>query len=226
MKIINNFNGLNIVLSEIVEDMKMEVLGIFTKFGKLDKIAPLSPGKTSSEWINSFLDITEAETEYPLIYSALRSFDEYTINVQGFIIHEVRDKLDSIDLMLNPDEVPPFPFGIKDKDKFADYIVDTLKGKAFDIKSKITDALLGLYAVPNKSMFAAITDLCDRLSFSYDHEKRTSVTDEWQYLYENYMRSIWKEEYDKQSGLKQIIGQWNDVIESLKAMNKPENFSI
>lgn len=32
---------------------------------------------------------TEAEAKYPLIYSALKSFDEYTINVQGFIIHEI-----------------------------------------------------------------------------------------------------------------------------------------
>ena len=119
---------------------------------------------------------------------------------------------------------PHFIFGIDQKDKLANEIVEELKGKAFDIKSKLTGALTDLYKIPNKSMFAAITDLCDRLSFS--KKGNDSVTLEWRYLYEDWMRQIWTEEYDKQSGLRQVIGEWNDIITSLKEMNKPECFNI
>lgn len=219
MKIINDFTSLNTVLSTIIENMKREVLDIFFKYGLLNRILSFDNNQYSSCWIESFLDKTDAESKYPILCKSLRSFENYTINVQGFIIHEVRDRLDSIDLMINRKN-PTFMFGIDQKDKLAAEIVDELMGKAFDIKSKLTGALTELYKVPNKSMFAAITDLCDRLSFS------KSITLEWKYLYEDWMRQIWTDEYDKQSGLRQVVGEWNNVISSLKEMNKPECFII
>ncbi|MGN0648842.1 MAG: hypothetical protein ACI4KM_00250 [Oscillospiraceae bacterium] len=223
MKIINDFTNLNTVLSEIIERMKLEILDVFFNNGLLNRIASFDKGYSSSDWIKSFLIKTDSDSKYPLIYEALKSFDNYTINVQGFIIHEVRDRLDSIDLMIYK-KYPHFIFGIDQKDKLANEIVEELKGKAFDIKSKLTGALTDLYKIPNKSMFAAITDLCDRLSFS--KKGNDSVTLEWRYLYEDWMRQIWTEEYDKQSGLRQVIGEWNDIITSLKEMNKPECFNI
>lgn len=223
MKIINDFTNLNTVLSVIIEGMKLEILDVFFDNGLLNRIASFDKGDLSSDWIKSFLIKTDSDSKYPLIYEALKSFENYTINVQGFIIHEVRDRLDSIDLMIYK-KYPHFIFGIDQKDKLANEIVEELKGKAFDIKSKLTGALTDLYKIPNKSMFAAITDLCDRLSFS--KKGNDSVTLEWRYLYEDWMRQIWTEEYDKQSGLRQVIGEWNDIITSLKEMNKPECFNI
>lgn len=223
MKIINDFTNLNTVLSEIIEGMKLEVLDIFFNNGLLNKIASFEKGNSSTDWINSFLAKTDSDSKYPLICAALKAFEKYTINVQGFIIHEVRDRLDSIDPMINKN-YPHFMFKIDQKDKLAAEIVDELKGKAFDIKAKLTGALVELYKVPNRSMFAAITDLCDRLSFS--KKDNDTVILEWHWLYEDWMRQIWTEEYDKQSGLRQVIGEWNDVISSLKEMNKPECFII
>lgn len=223
MKIINDFTNLNTVLSEIIEGMKLEILDVFFNNGLLNRIASFDKGDSSTDWINSFLAKTDSDSKYPLICEALKSFDNYTINVQGFIIHEVRDRLDTIDMMINKNS-PQFMFGIDQKDKLAAEIVEELKGKAFDIKSKLTGSLAELYKIPNKSMFAAITDLCDRLSFS--KKGNDSVTLEWRYLYEDWMRQIWTEEYDKQSGLRQVIGEWNNVISSLKEMNKPECFII
>lgn len=224
MRIIDDFLGLNTVLSGIVDKMKREVIGIFVGKGLLGRISPFDNGVSTSDWINDFLNRIEAEVKYPLIYKALRSFDKYTINVQGFIIHEIRDRLDTIDLSLCK-ETPSINHGLDDKDAVAKEIEELLKDRAFDIKSKISNALLGLYKVPNKSMFAAITDLCDRLSFSKQNESH-SVEREWQYLYEDWMRQIWTEEYDRQSGLQQVVGEWNDTIRSLKDGNKSESFTI
>lgn len=223
MKIIDDFTSLNAVLSSIIENMKKEVIGIFTESGLLGKISVLNSEISSTEWIEDFLAKTEAESRYPLIYTALKAFEKYTINVQGFIIHEVRDRLDTIDLAL---EDPPAISGrLNDKDRAAEEIVDMLKDRAFDIKSKLTSAFSEIYKVPNKSMFAAITDLCDRLCYSKQGENHR-VTLEWRYLYEDWMRQIWTEKYDQQSGMQQVAGEWNDTIRSLKTVNKSECFII
>lgn len=224
MRIIDDFTNLNTVLSDIVEKMKKEVIGIAADDGLLNRILPADSGVSSSEWIESFLSKTEAETDFPLIYSAFKAFEKYTINVQGFIIHEIRDKLDAIDLALNK-KTPEITHGLDDKDGLADEIVEILKSKAFDIRGDIKSALSELYKVPNKSMFAAVTDLCDRLSFSKSDENN-DVELEWRYLYENWMRQIWTEKYDAQSGLQQVAGEWNEVIRDLKDSNKPECFTI
>lgn len=224
MKIIDDFTSLNIILSKIIEDMKKEVIGILANIGLLNRICAFDANVSSSEWINDFLSKTEAKNKYPLIYSALKTFEDYTINVQGFIIHEVRDRLDTIDLALVKN-TPSINYGLTDKDSAAEEIVDMLKDRAFDIKSKLTRAFSEIYKVPNKSMFAAITDLCDRLSYSKQGSNH-NVTREWRYLYEDWMRQIWTEKYDQQSGMQQIAGEWNNTIHNLKIMNKLEYFSI
>lgn len=224
MRIIDDFISLNSVLSNIVENMKKEVIGILVDKGLLNRISPINSSISSSEWIEDFLNKTEAETKYPLIYSALKSFDEYTINVQGFIIHEIRDRLDTIDLALVK-KPPVITHGLGDKDGAATEIVEMLKDRAFDIRSRVKSALSELYKVPNKSMFAAVTDLCDRLSFSKLDENHT-VSLDWRYLYEDWMRQIWTDRYDTQSGLQQVVGKWNEIIKSLKDSNKPECFTI
>lgn len=224
MKIIDDFTSLNIILSAIVENMKREVIDILVNTGLLNKICIFNDNEPSSKWIEDFLNKTEAENKYPLIYSALRSFEDYTINVQGFIIHEVRDRLDVIDLALLK-ETPDISHGLADKEKAAKEIVDILKDRAFNIKSKLTSAFWGMYKIPNKSMFAAITDLCDRLSYSKQSDNH-HVTLEWRYLYEDWMHQIWTERYDQQSGMQQIAGEWNNTICSLKDMNQSEYFII
>ena len=100
MQIIDDFTELNNVLNKIVERMKDQVLHIFTDFdkGKLGLIYPL--GESSDEWIDGFLNLVEGEKNYPFLSSALRKFQSYTINVQGFLIHEIREQLDPIDISL------------------------------------------------------------------------------------------------------------------------------
>lgn len=224
MKIIDDFTSLNTILSNIIENMKKEVIDILANIGLLNKICEFDDNVSSSEWIENFLSKTEAENKYPLIYSAIKSFEDYTINVQGFIIHEVRDRLDTIDLALVK-EPPAISHGLADKESATEEIVDMLKDRAFDIKSKLTTAFSEIYKVPNRSMFAAITDLCDRLSFSKQGDNHR-VTLEWRYMYEDWMRQIWTQKYDQQSGMQQVAGEWNDTIHSLKAMNKSECFII
>lgn len=82
-----------------------------------------------------------------------------------------------------------------------------------------------LYKTPNGSMFAAIKDLYDRITYTMvDNENK--IEEEWRYLYEDWMHLIWKDEYQQESAMQSITEQWNTAISNLKETNKFEYFTI
>lgn len=229
MQIIDDFTELNNVLSKIVERMKKQVLHIFTDDdkGKLGLVYPL--GDSSDEWIDGFLDLIEGEKKYPFLSDALRKFQFYTINVQGFLIHEIREQLDPIDISLpRPDgssSVPQISGSMAQPELVAEEIVEWLKNYAEDVHDNIEITLRDLYKTPNRSMFAAIKDLYDRITYTMaDNESK--IAEEWRYLYEDWMHLIWKDEYQQQSAVKVVAEEWNDVVSKLKDINKQEYFII
>lgn len=229
MQIIDDFTELNNVLYKIVERMKNQVLHIFTDEdkGKLGLVYPL--GDSSDEWINGFLNLVEGEKKYPFLSDALRKFQFYTINVQGFLIHEIREQLDPIDISLpRPDgssSVPQISGSMAQPELVAEEIVEWLKNYAEDVHDNVEITLRDLYKTPNRSMFAAIKDLYDRITYTMaDNESK--IAEEWRYLYEDWMHLIWKEEYQQQSAVKVVAEEWNDVVSKLKDINKQEYFII
>lgn len=229
MQIIDDFIELNNVLKKLVERMKQQVLHIFTDAdkGKLGLVYPL--GDSSDDWIDKFLDLVEGERKYPFLSDALRKFQSYTINVQGFLIHEIREQLDPIDISLpRPDgssSVPQISGSMAQPELVAEEIVEWLKTYAEDVHDNVEIALKDLYKTPNRSMFAAIKDLYDRITYTMaDNESK--IAEEWRYLYEDWMHMIWKEEYQQQSAVKVVAEQWNDVVSKLKDINKQEYFII
>ncbi len=229
MQIIDDFTELNNVLYTIVERMKKQVLHIFTDDdkGKLGLVYPL--GDSSDEWIDGFLNLVEGEKKYPFLSDALRKFQSYTINVQGFLIHEIREQLDPIDISLpRPDgssSVPQISGSMAQPELVAEEIVEWLKTYAEDVHDNVEITLQDVYKTPNRSMFAAIKDLYDRITYTMaDNESK--IAEEWRYLYEDWMHLIWKDEYQQQSAVKVIADEWNDVVSKLKEINKPEYFII
>lgn len=229
MQIIDDFTELNNVLNKIVERMKNQVLHIFTDEdkGRLGLVYPL--GDSSDEWIDGFLNLVEGEKKYPFLSDALRKFQFYTINVQGFLIHEIREQLDPIDISLpRPDgssSVPQISGSMAQPELVAEEIVEWLKNYAEDVHDNIEITLRDLYKTPNRSMFAAIKDLYDRITYTMaDNESK--IAEEWRYLYEDWMHLIWKDEYQQQSAVKIVAEEWNDVVSKLKDINKQEYFII
>ena len=229
MQIIDDFTELNNVLYDIVERMKKKVLHIFTDEdkGRLGLVYPLDC--SSDEWIDGFLDLVEGEKKYPFLSDALRKFQSYTINVQGFLIHEIREQLDPIDISLpRPDgssSVPQISGSMAQPELVAEEIVEWLKTYAEDVHDNVEITLKDLYKTPNRSMFAAIKDLYDRITYTMaDNESK--IAEEWRYLYEDWMHLIWKEEYQQQSAVKVVAEEWNDVVSKLKDINKHEYFII
>lgn len=223
MRIIDDFTQLNDVLDKLVERMKKEVLNIFVspEIGRLGFVYPMEG--TSSDWIEGFINKVDAENKYPIIASSLRKFKAYGINVQGFLIHEVRDKLDPIDVSLVGQ--PVLNEQLTNLDLVAKQIVEFLKTNIEIVHEKIEKALAELYTIPNRSMFAAVKDLTDRLTYTRA-DGENAVAYEWQCLYEDWLFLIWKEEYDQEDAIRSIADKWNNVVKSLKDINKLEYFSI
>lgn len=223
MKIIDDFTQLNDVLDKLVESMKKEVLEIFVshEIGRLGYIYPMTG--SSSEWIEGFISKIEAEKNYPIIASSLKKFEAYGVNVQGFLIHEVRDKLDPIDVSLvGP---PPLNEQLDNLKSVAKQIVEFLKTNIETVHEKIEKALPQLYKIPNRSMFAAVKDLADRLTYTRA-DGENIVAYEWQCLYEDWMHMVWKDEYDQENALISVTAKWTQVVSNLKEINNLDYFLI
>ena len=225
--IIDDFNELNNVFDAMVESMKKEVLHIFTDEdkGRLGFIKSLDDKAPSSEWINDFLEKTNAKEEYPVLDDALRKFNKYSIDVQGFLIPKVRNQLDLIDPALNGGMET---VNGKSKEEQADDIIELLNDKAYRIRENIKHELVDLSSAPHLSMFAAIADLHDRLNYARDNAggEQIDTKEQWRYLYENWMHLIWKDEYEAKSGLVSVAKQWNELISKLKEMDDQKSFVI
>ena len=223
IKIIDDFNELNDVLNNIIEKMKKKVINILAdqNIGGLGLIEPFDDSVSSSDWINRFLEKTNAKEKYPLLADALGKFDEYSINVQGFLIHQIRNQLDPIDPALLGG-IPRLYNKLEEKDALAKEITELLKECAYQIKENISDQISDLSIVPNLSMFAAIKDLYDRLTYA-DNGKTDK---QWEHLYQDWMHLIWKNEYEAKSGLVSVAKDWNELISKLKEMDDQKSFVI
>ena len=223
MRIIDDFTQLNDVLDKLVETMKKEVLRIFIspEIGRLGFVYPME--STSSEWIEGFINKVDAEKNYPVIASSLKKFEAFGINVQGFLIHEVRDKLDPIDVTLVGQ--PVLNEQLTNLGYVAKQIVEFLKTNIETVHEEIEKALAQLYIVPNRSMFAAVKDLTDRLTYTRA-EGENKVAYEWQCLYEDWMHMIWKDEYEQENAFRSVADRWIQVVTSLKDKNNLDYFTI
>lgn len=240
LSIIDDFTQLDVVLEKLVEEMKRKVLTIFVddSYGRLGQIVPMTSKMTSEQWIDLFLEKIDGKNNYPLLTAALLKFQLYTINVQGFLIHEVRDQLDIIDITIpkkNEGEDPKPPeisAPRNDYEGVADEVYEWLRTYSETIYDNVKIALQDLYKTPNKSLFAAIKDLHDRITFAIVDDNDDSVdtvdsiADEWTYLYEDWLALIWKNDYQKENAMLSIAEEWNEVTEAISKLNSIEFFTI
>ncbi len=225
IKIIDNFTELDDVLTEIVNTMKYEVLSILAdkENGKLGTILEVG-NNTPDEWLTKLINKIDCQKKYPLIYKALDSFRMFSIHVQGFLIYEVRDKLDLIDFSLRK-QPPLLNFTLEQKEELAEDITICLRNYIENVYAELEIVLSTLYSIPNRAMFAAIKDLYDRATYS-KKDNSFSVTDEWRYLYEDWIHMVWSNQYNSHISMKNVTENWNQMISDLKAYHKKNLFLI
>ena len=226
LEIIDAFNALDLTLSDLVNKMKVEVLSIFAGIdkGRLSTIG--GDVKDPVEWIDHFIDRIKGETDYPIITTALRTFRDFHCSVQGFMIYEIRNKLDRIDYSIQQQQ-PKLRNGLDNKPKLAREIYTILTNEIEEVHNNIENSLNTLYKIPNRAMFAAIKDLYDRCAFE-DRKNKSPlpVTIEWQRLYRKWAPEVWREEYSAKQSAHEIAGEFNNLADSIAKYSNKANFEI
>lgn len=229
LNIIDAFMSLDSDLHKLVSSMKNEVLDIFRNEDK-GRLKLLIGNEIENDdpniWIDAFLTKTEAAEKYPTLASAFEKFKNFECTVQGFLIYEVRDKLNIIDEALVT-QLPKIYAGLTNKAKIAEELVEMLNDRISVIHNELRSVLNALYKVPNRAMYAAITDLYDRAFL----ENRDSMGDyevetQWEYLYEDWMHILWKEEYEKEMSTQNKVRELNDIVNEIKKYNNRSIFEI
>lgn len=225
IRIINRFMELDIALEDLVCQTKLEIVRILTEDdkGRLGKIFPLDK-LSPDEWIAGFIAKTDCDKKYPLLANALMNLKKFTINVQGFLIYEIRRNLDIIDFSLQK-EIPEFFAELNDNDAVAEEIVDLLKDRAQRVHKGIKQTLSSLHSVPNKAIFAAVKDFYDRAAYAGSDEP-FSVTEQWRNLYEEWISIIWADEYKAHFTQQDKAAAWDNAIRRFKAHGKKEFFTV
>ncbi len=225
IEIINAFLDLNLVLDKLVNDLKLEVLHILIddSNGRLGNILPLE-NNSSVEWIDKFIDKTDCNNKYPKIAQALLSLRGFSINVQGFLIYEIRRSLDVIDFSLLP-QTFEINSSLADKDAIADEIIIWLNSYADKVHNKVEENLRKLNSVPNKAIFAALKDFYDRAAYS-GRDEMTTVIDEWHDLYEDWISAVWADKYKSHFSLKVQAEELENMIAEFKKLNIEDTFMV
>lgn len=229
LDIIDAFLSLDSDLSELIIDMKNEVLNIFRDQDKGRLELLVSKDGDCSEpnnWIDAFLEKTDAANEYAIISSSFIKLKNFKCTVQGFLIYEIRDRLDRIDQSIQT-QLPRIRAGLDNKERIADEIVNILSDAVTEIHNELRGVLDSLAKVPNQAMFAAIKDLYDRVFL----EARSSLGEEnaeiqWEYLYQNWKHIIWKDEFEKEMSVQNKAKEINGIVDGIKKYNKQAFFEI
>lgn len=226
LEIIDAFTALDLTLSDLVNKMKIEVLSIFSGIDK-GKLSTIGGDVTDPvEWIDHFIDRIKGETDYPILTAALRAFKDFHCSVQGFMIYEVRNKLDRIDYSIQQQQ-PRLRNGLDNKPKLAHEIYTILTNEIEEVHNNIESSLNALYKIPNRAMFAAIKDLYDRCAFEDRKDKSPlPVTIEWQRLYRKWAPEVWREEYSAKQSAHEIAEEFNNLADSITQCNNKANFEI
>ena len=225
IQIINRFLELDATLEILVHETKSEVINILADDdkGRLGKVFPLE-NHSPEEWIDGFTEKTECAKKYPLLMKALTSLKDFTINVQGFLIYEIRRNLDVIDFSLQP-QTPEISTVFGENDHIADEIITWLKLYAEKLHDGIEVTLKKLNSVPNKARFAALKDFYDRATYA-GRDETLDVLTQWRYLYEDWMSVIWADKYKRHFSLKGQAVEWDGMIAQFKAQNKNDLFTV
>lgn len=214
MAIIDDFLELDDTLCSIVDTLKDRIIKILVEEGKLGLLIPYD-GDTPDVWLETFRTKISADgNRYPLISEAIRKLEEFHISVEGFLIYEVRDKLDALDPSLHAQN-PQIKGGGENKEEQAKDIIFWLDKYLSDVHDELRKSLLDFYKVPNRALFAATKDFYDRLAFSQEDTYNT-VKEQWRYLYEQWIPVIWKKEYESSINGIEACKEWDEIVKSVR----------
>ena len=226
ISIIDDFMELDDILNQLVEQFKQSIVDALTDDdkGKLGHIVSKND-KNASEWIETFIEKIRNNTgDYPLITKAMQELNKFKISVEGFMIYEVRDKLDQIDLSLST-QTPQIDSDANNREKQSEDIIFWLDKAINEIFDDLGKELNELFKVPNRALFAAAKDFYDRATYSGSTTYKDVMT-EWEYLYGNWIPDIWAEQYASKINSIEAYKTWKKVTQTIQDNSALKNIKM
>ena len=226
ISIIDDFMELDDILNQLVEQFKQSIVDALTDDdkGKLGHIVSKND-KNASEWIETFIEKIRNNTgDYPLITKAMQELHKFKISVEGFMIYEVRDKLDQIDISLNT-QTPQIDSDANNREKQSEDIIFWLDKAINEIFDDLGKELNELFKVPNRALFAAAKDFYDRATYSGSTTYKDVMT-EWEYLYGNWIPDIWAEQYASKINSIEAYKTWKKVTQTIQDNSALKNIKM
>ena len=220
-RIIDDFMRLDDKLTELVRDMKCNIVDILADDGLLGRVIPKpknSENLNPNKWLTSLTQAAE-RGGYHSICHALRSLREFKISVEGLFIFAVRNALTPLDSALEG-QLPEIRNG--SVDMMASVMYNLLTDAMYAVEDSIRRDCQGYISFVNGALYAAARDFRDRSVFSVGSltEDMEKVQQEWRYFYEDHIPEIWTKEYATLHGKHQIHEQFGDMI---RQINQWEN---
>lgn len=222
LNIINDFLELNVVLHELVVQMKNNIIHCLAdeNEGRLMNVITESV-ENVDEWLQELISKFKSENKYELICEALEQLLKFDLRMESFLIYRVRGNLDTIDISLS-EQPPEIRGSLAEKDKIASDIVSWLEHNLETVYKNIKEDFKTLYNYPNTALWAVVKDFYDRIVYASKGD--FTVERAWEYFYEDNISFIWKDKYGEYQAKKSVSQYWDELINEIRKYDNKKQF--
>ena len=181
MDILAAFGSLDIVLDELVNRMKSEIVDILIEKGHLGAILPKEEAteeKWAVDWIGKFLDKIQAKTRYRSLYIAFTEFKDFEFHADGFLTYRIRVQLDKLDYH-GTAKNSNMRNSVENRQALASEIYRVMEHDLEEVYDRIRLGVKELYKEPGAALWAAADNFYLRATFLENPETKMDPRYEW-----------------------------------------------
>ena len=225
IQIINDFLGLDKTLSYSVDTLKKKIVHILADNdkGKFCHIVPICDNP--DDWLECFLkEIVKEKNKFKDIYLAIDTLRNFTLTTKNYLIHEVRNSLDSLDpFITHAPKIEGY-----DEEEQAENIREYILDACEEVKREIEENCSQYIQFSNKAFWATVRDFYDRVTFSINlkNDYIVDMKEIWRQFYKKYISLVWSEEYNSYQNTIETSRIFNSIKESIVSFRSEKNFEI
>lgn len=215
LNIPNTFRSIDFDLQKQVAEKKALVFGCLYNEGRMSTIMTHSGDETKTEtelineWAEKFMTEVLNDNTYPYLTRLFRNLLNFTINVEGFLLHRIVKHLDIYETNA---------IGVIKPGREIAGVNHHLKINTRDILSRIEIELDNFTQAPNEAIYFALTEFIYSLLFD------THCRREMQQLYFTYQRSVWESEIEGQTQEETAFREWQTIRDNIRILDKSSKF--
>lgn len=209
--VVQRFSDVDSSLGTLVVEAKNSLTDIlYSEDGcRLGRVLKAEPEAPLYEWLGEFAEKFLDPSVFPNLHTAFMKVHDFDFSVNGFMTYEVRACLDEIDPDLS---VVPSLSG--------ETLVKTSRNMYEDLVIRLNHVVDGLeenlnilFEKPHRAFFAMIKEFTDKVLYA---EK---VKYEWNSLFSEHYKSLWREEFKALSIATAAFADWTALLEKMLELN-------